>query len=161
MKLIFTFPFTKTILSRFDFELDDITHTFKYIQNEYRFKYPNMIKGSFPLMLCRRCNEVIPVGIDTGAYFSWISKDYMDEHHLEGTEVEAIAYGVHGKEVLKTSMAKSFDLLLDRGFIQLYDVMQGPCSLFPDFTYAAILGNEVFKGRRIRFLNSASMVLFA
>lgn len=148
------------VLSRIDFELDDISHTFKLIDNSYRFKYPNAIKGGFPFMIGRRKNEVIKIGIDTGAFYSWISKDYMKEHQLKGHSVETISYGVHGKEINQTQLLADFDVLLDRGYIKLKDIMQGPCHIYPSFHYDMILGNEIFKGRRIRFLNSASMVLF-
>lgn len=148
------------ILSRIDFELDDIQHCFKVVEQNVRFKYPNAIKGSFPFMLARGRNEVLKLGIDTGAYYSWISKDYMKEHQIQGIPIETISYGVHGKEKNPSQMMPQFDLLLDRGYIQLTEIIQGPCDIFSTFHYDAILGNEIFKGRRIRFLNSVSMVLF-
>lgn len=148
------------VLSRIDFELDDIQHVFRIVENTYRFKYPNAVKGSFPMMLGRRANEVVRLGIDTGSYYSWISKEYMEAHEMESETVETLAYGVHGKEAVVTGQARQFDVLLDRGYIVLKDMIQGPCELFQGFHYDAILGNEIFKGRRIRFLNSASMVLF-
>lgn len=148
------------ILSRIDFELDDIAHQFKVIENTYRFKYPNFIKGSFPFMIGRRQNELVKLGIDTGSYYSWISKDYMETNQMEKMEIETLSYGVHGKEKNASQMALHYDVLLDRGYIVLSELIQGPCQIFSHFKYDAVLGNEIFKGRRIRFLNSASMVLF-
>ena len=148
------------ILSRIDFELVDVSQTFKCIQNEYRFKYPNSIIGSFPLIIGRRQNEVVKIGIDTGAYYGWISKNYLAKHQIEGIEIETLSYGVNGKEKNQTQLVQDFDVLLDRGYIKLNELIQGPCEMFTHFHYDMILGNEIFKGRRIRFINSASMVLF-
>ena len=148
------------ILSRIDFELDDVSHTFKCVKNEYRFKYPNMILGGFPFIIGRRQNELVKIGIDTGAFYGWVSKDYIAQHHFETVEIETLSYGVNGKEKTKTKMIPQIDVLLDHGYIQLTELLQGPCEIYPNFHYDMILGNEIFKGRRIRFINSASMVLF-
>ena len=67
---------------------------------------------------------------------------------------------VDGKEKNQTQLVQDFDVLLDRGYIKLNELIQGPCEMFTHFHYDMILGNEIFKGRRIRFINSASMVLF-
>ena len=84
----------------------------------------------------------------------------MEKHQIEGIHIETLSYGVNGKEKNQTQLVQDFDVLLDHGYIKLKEIMQGPCEIFGHFHYDMILGNEIFNGRRIRFINSASMVLF-
>ena len=67
--------------------------------------------------------------------------------------------GVHGFEKLPMKIVEQLQVTLDRGAITLKDTMSGRCDLFNGFTFDGVFGNEIFKGRRIRLINSKQVVL--
>lgn len=149
------------VLSQMDFELDDIAHTFKGIKNSYRFAHANMIMGSFPLFLVRQRDQSIAVfGFDSGSKTSWIGKDAIQAYHYETDgDIKGMGFGVHGMESLQITIVKDVQYELDRASIQLKRTMTGRCDIFPHFTFDGIFGNEIFRNRRIRLVNSKSIVL--
>ena len=70
-------------------------------------------------------------------------------------------FGVHGLERMDLKIIKQRTLYLDKAEITLKDTMTGRVRLFDDFAFDGVFGNEIFRKRRIRILNSANMVLLA
>lgn len=151
------------ILHQLDFEMDDIAKTFVVLKNRFRIPHPNMIKGGFPCFLTRRIDGGISLfGFDSGSRVSWIGEQAIQQHQLqivhEGT---AMGFGVHGLERLDMKIVKEWILYLDKARITLHHTMSGRVALFDGFVFDGIFGNEIFRGRRIRLINSAGMVLLA
>ena len=151
------------ILSTIDFEMDDIAKQFKVLKNRFRLDHPNMIMGSFPCFLTKTPEGQISIyGFDSGSRISW-----MGEHTIEkfGYKVKeegtTLGFGVHGMEQLDMKILSSIDLYLYKAHIHLQDIGTGRVQLFQNFVFDGVLGNEIFKGRRIRFVNSKEMVLIA
>lgn len=149
------------ILSTLDFEMDDIAKVFKVVKNRFRFPCQNMIAGSFPVFLAQKESGKIAVfGFDSGSKVSWLSKEIIEEEHLQIVcEGNAMGFGVHGLEKLPMQIVDKLSVSLDRGNITLRDTMTGRCDLFPGFHFDGVFGNEIFKGRRIRLVNSRKVVL--
>lgn len=151
------------ILSTIDFELDDIAKQMKVLKNRFRFDHPNMVMGSFPFFIMKTPEDEIGIfGFDSGSRISWLGEHAIDkfQYHIadEGT---TLGFGVHGLEELDVKVLSSVDLYLYKAHIHLKDVGTGRVQLFPEFCFDGVLGNEIFKGRRIRFVNSKAMVLIA
>lgn len=149
------------LLSSLDFELDDISKTFKVLKNIYRFEYQNMVKGEFPtfLVIDQNGRECV-FGFDSGSKISWISKSYIKKAGLHvDHEIEMIGYGVHGKEVMRQDVVKNLVFYIDRAKITFFDIVTGRGDIYPDFMFDGVFGNEIFRNRRIRILNSKEMVL--
>lgn len=150
------------ILSQLDFEIDDIEKKFKVLNNQYRFKEKNMILGGFPLFLCEdKSGKILKMGFDSGAQVSWLGKHYMNTYgskHIR--KATAIGFGVHGKEKIEIEVLDDCQMTLDKGQIELQDVMSGIVDLYHGFQFDGVLGNEIFRNRRIRILNSCERVLF-
>lgn len=149
------------VLSTLDFELDDISHECKVLKNHFRFPNPNMIPGDFPFLLVKdERGKVLTFGFDSGSKRSWFSEDSMKKHGWEEEqEIKALGFGVHGMESMQMKMFKNAIVYVDRAKIQLTHTVSGPVDMFDRFSFDGVFGNEVFKGRRIRFVNSKSMVL--
>ena len=99
-------------------------------------------------------------GIDTGARQGWLGEGYIRRRGLRVlNSMRVVGFGVHGREEFETQIAKSVTLHLDRARITMEGCMSALVDILPDITYDGVLGNEVFAGRRIRFVNSAGMVL--
>lgn len=77
----------------------------------------------------------------------------------EEQEVKGLGFGVHGMESMQMKMFKNVEVYVDRAKIRLTHTISGPVDMFDRFTFDGVFGNEVFKGRRIRFVNSKSMIL--
>lgn len=150
------------ILSGLDFELDDIAHTCKVLKNRFRFLNRNLIAGGFPLLLVRHADKTLLFGFDSGSKRSWLGEAAARQHGWkQRQEVHALGFGVHGMEKLQMKLYDDVTLYLDRAEITLRQAMSGPVQLFDSFTFDGMLGNEIMKGRRIRFVNSRGMVLLA
>lgn len=149
------------VLSQLDFEMDDIAKQFKVVKNKFRFPCRNMIMGSFPVFLCQKKNqEVALFGFDSGSKVSWLSDKFIEKEQLQIIcEGHAMGFGVHGFEKLPMKIVEQLQVTLDRGAITLKDTMSGRCDLFNGFTFDGVFGNEIFKGRRIRLINSKQVVL--
>ena len=151
------------ILHQLDFELDDVAKQFIVLKNRFRIPYPNMLKGSFPCFLVKRADQEISLfGFDSGSRGSWIGDQAIQEHALTVVhEGSAMGFGVHGLERMDLKIIKQWTLYLDKAEITLKDTMTGRVRLFDDFAFDGVFGNEIFRKRRIRILNSANMVLLA
>ena len=149
------------VLSQLDFEMDDIAKQFKVVKNKFRFPCRNMIMGSFPVFLCQKKNQEIALfGFDSGSKVSWLSDQFIEKEQLQIIcEGHAMGFGVHGFEKLPMKIVEQLQVTLDRGAITLKDTMSGRCDLFNGFTFDGVFGNEIFKGRRIRLINSKQVVL--
>lgn len=149
------------LLQHLDFEFDDLDHQFKVLKNIYRFEYKNMVKGPFPTFLVQdqNGNECV-FGFDSGSHHSWLSKQYIQKYDLPvKKEIEMIGYGVHGKEVMKQELVQSASFFLDRAKIEFHMIMSGRGNIYPNYIFDGVLGNEIFKNRRLRIINSKEMVL--
>lgn len=151
------------ILRNLDFEIDDQKKLFKSIKNKFVIEDHNMIAGSFLSVLVKSQNKnTLCFGFDTGAYRSWINEDIIK---IEGYKClqksKQVTYGVHGLETKHQSVIYEALLYLDKAKITLHHPRTGLVQLFSHFSYAGILGNEVFKNRRIRFINSENRILLA
>lgn len=160
-------PFTRMdgiigwdILHQFDFEIDTISHKFKVMKNLYRFPFQNLITGNFPVIIATDQKKQYYFGIDTGATMGWVSTQAISQHGLEvlGT-MQTLGVGVHGLEKMDATFIKKLTLQIDRAQITLTGVMSGRCDMYQGITLDGVFGNEIFAGRRIRFLNSAQVVL--
>ncbi len=151
------------ILHQLDFEMDDIAKQFLVVKNRFRLPYPNMIKGGFPCILAKRPDGGISLfGFDSGSRVSWIGESAVREHALQIVhEGSAMGFGVHGLEKMDLKIVKEWTLFVDKAEITLKDTMTGRVDLFDHFTFDGVFGNEIFKRRRIRIINSAGMVLLA
>lgn len=151
------------ILHQLDFELDDVAKQFIVLKNRFRIPYLNMLKGSFPCFLVKRADQEISLfGFDSGSRVSWIGEQAIQEHALTVVhEGSAMGFGVHGLERMDLKIIKQWTLYLDKAEITLKDTMTGRVRLFDDFAFDGVFGNEIFRKRRIRILNSANMVLLA
>ena len=139
------------VLSQLDFEMDDIAKQFKVVKNKFRF----------PVFLCQKKNQEIALfGFDSGSKVSWLSDKFIEKEQLQIIcEGHAMGFGVHGFEKLPMKIVEQLQVTLDRGAITLKDTMSGRCDLFNGFTFDGVFGNEIFKGRRIRLINSKQVVL--
>ena len=151
------------ILSTLDFEMDDIAKTFQVFKNRFQLSYPNMIKGSFPLFLTKtKKGEIAVYGFDSGSKNSWIGLDAIHKfgYHITD-EITALGMGVHGAEKMEMKIVGEIQLKLYKAQIKLKNTGTGRVALFDGFTFDGVLGNEIFKGRRLRIVNSKQMVLIA
>lgn len=151
------------ILSQLDFELDDINHQFIVLKNRFRFTNPNMIAGGFPCFLTKLADGSISLfGFDSGSKVSWIGENMIrKQKYAIIQEGNAFGFGVHGLEKMKLKIVDNCVLYLDKAEIKLSNTMSGRTNLFDNFSFDGVLGNEIFKGRRMRFVNSCNMVLIA
>ena len=149
------------LLRTLDFELDTIEGKMKVLKNRFILDHPNLIPCSFPTLLLRESDDTVSLfGIDTGAHQGWLGDAYIRRRKLEVMRrTKMVGFGVHGKEEFETQIVKSVTLRLDRARITMCGCMSALVDILPDVTYDGELGNEVFAGRRIRFVNSAAMVL--
>lgn len=149
------------ILSQLDFEIDDVAKVWKVLENRYSFAYPNMVKAIFPLLLVKDAKgNLLKMGLDTGARCGWVNKEKMEQlGYHPSQEVEMYGYGVHGLEEMNIQLINELDLYLDRAHIHLRYIHTGDTNIFANMPLDGILGNEIFRNRRIRFINSKEMVL--
>lgn len=151
------------ILSQFDFEIDDIKKEFIILKNRLKITHPNMIVGGFPCFIVKMDGYSSTLfGFDSGSKTSWIGEQAITTYGLEvKDEGSAMGFGVHGFEKMELKIIKEVICYLDKAKITLKNTMTGRTKLFDNFTFQGVLGNEIFKGRRIRILNSANMILIA
>ncbi len=149
------------ILAGLDFEMDDVAKVFKIVDNRYSFAYPNMVQAIFPLFLVRdRQHQLLKMGFDTGARYSWVNKSAMERlGYPIGKPTAMYGYGVHGLEEMKVQLIQNMDLYLYKAHIHLHQVHTGTTAVFPNMPLDGILGNEIFRNRRIRVINSKETVL--
>ena len=146
---------------QFSVRLLNVDLQMKVQKNRFRLDRPNLIPCSFPTLLLRETDGSVSLfGIDTGARQGWLGEGYIRCRGLQVlNSMRVVGFGVHGREEFETQIAKSVTLHLDRARITMEGCMSALVDILPDITYDGVLGNEVFAGRRIRFVNSAGMVL--
>lgn len=151
------------ILSQFDFELDDVGHRFKVLNNRYRFAHPNMIRTTFPLFLLRdQKANLLTMGFDSGARLSWVNKERMSAlGYALSSDKTALGFGVHGLEEMRVATLLAIRLYLYRAQIHMKHVHTGRTDIFPHVCLDGILGNEIFRNRRMRIVSGMEMVLLA
>lgn len=151
------------ILSQLDFELDDVGKQMKLLKNVYRLPYPNMVKAMFPIFLVKdRSHNLLTLGFDSGARYSWMKEESMKSYGYDlSAEAGVVGLGVHGLEEMKVKMISEMELYLFKAKMRLSHVHTGRTNIFPTVTLDGILGNEIFRNRRIRIINSKQMVLLA
>lgn len=143
------------ILSMLDFEIDGKKKEFRVIETQEDVE-SNMLKASFPLMILRDFrNRHCVVGMDSGARISWLNLNYVKEMNLAIVdEGESLSYGVHGVEKFHFHLIKEARFKLESAFVVLKYAPTGKCDLYPGFEADAVFGNEIFKNRTLRVLNS-------
>ena len=151
------------ILRTLDFELDDISKRFIVLKNRLHISHPNMLRGSFPCFIVTHPDGGTSLyGFDSGSRVSWIGENAITAHNYTITkETNGLGFGVHGMEKMEMKVVEHCKLYLDKARIELFQTMSGRTNLFPGFTFDGVFGNEICKGRRIRLINSAGMVLIA
>lgn len=149
------------ILSCLDFELDDVGKQFKVKHNCYHFCYPNMVRAAFPIFLVKdHKGNLLTLGFDSGARYGWMGETAMKHFGYEmSDETDAMGFGVHGLEEMRIRSVYEMKLYLDRAEIQLRRIHTGRTNIFSGWELDGILGNEIFRNRRIRMINSKEMVL--
>lgn len=149
------------ILSRMNFELDDVEKKFKVVKNRYQFAYPNMVSTMFPIFLTKDENaNLLVMGFDSGARYSWVNPQAMKKFAYPlSREAEMFGYGVHGMETMIIHIVPEMNLYLDRAHIRLRSVHTAETEVFHNVALDGILGNEIFRNRRIRLINHQAMVL--
>lgn len=151
------------ILSQLDFELDDVGKQLKILKNVYRLPYPNMVKAMFPIFLVKDDQgNLMTLGFDSGARYSWMQEQAMRAYgYTLGEEAGVMGFGVHGLEQMSVKLITQMDLYLYKAKLSLRHVHTGRTNIFPNVSLDGILGNEIFRNRRIRIINSKQMVLLA
>lgn len=149
------------ILSKMDFEIDDIACCFKMIKNKYRFDYGNLLVGSFPVLLAKNAEgEILQFGFDSGSRNSWLAKSLIENHALEKRDKKYYGWGVHGFEKMESICLEKFEFNLAKAHVIIRNIDSGRVDMFGKDLLDGVLGNEIFRNRRIRFINSKNIVLF-
>ena len=73
--------------------------------------------------------------------------------------MELYGFGLHGIEEMSIQLIKRLDLYLYKAHIRLNYVHTGETDIFANLPLDGILGNEIFRNRRIRFINSKEKIL--
>lgn len=144
------------ILSKIDFEIDDTNKTFSIIQKEETYYFRNLISTVFPICLVYNENHQIRFyGIDTGAHESWLLEDKTDKERVQR---KAFGLGVHGIETLCFEVVKKSALYMLDYKIVLLETRTGNTEVIENVKLDGIFGNEIFKNKKIQFLNSKGIV---
>ncbi len=149
------------ILQTLDFELDDVKKRFKVLKNIYKFSYENFVPGIFPAFLVENHKKnILAFGFDSGSKRSWINKESASKYgYTHIYNMNAHTFGVHGFEKVELHVYDEIILYLFKAKITINQIMSGNCKIFENIELDGVLGNEIFKGRRIRLINSKGIVL--
>lgn len=148
------------VLSQIDFEMDTKQGLFSMINSEDRFTYCNLIAAVFPVIITydEKRNPAI-FGIDTGAKISWINDKYAIEHGLKVVrEARGFNIGVHGLEKMKIKLIKECIVSFFESKITLSNLRSGQTQVFVNLHLDGIFGNEIFKKKKVQFLNSKGII---
>ena len=148
------------ILSQIDFELDDVNHRFSMLKSDDKFTYCNLIPAMFPIVIVQDENKKPAIfGIDSGAQFSWMHDLYCQKSNLKINKgFQGFNMGVHGIEKAQVQKVEKCRFAFYKNKITMENVRCGQTNVFPDLALDGIFGNEIFKNRRIQFLNSKGIV---
>lgn len=144
------------ILSQIDFELDDINHRFALLKSEDKFTYCNMIPAMFPVVIVKdETKHSAMFGIDSGAQMSWLNEAYCQKRNLKMHKASfGFQMGVHGLEKGAIQKVEKCRFAISKCRYTLENVRCAQTMVFPNLALDGIFGNEIFKNRRIQFLNS-------
>lgn len=149
------------ILRNLDFELDNVSKQIKVLKNKFKFSYQNMVSGMFPIFLVKdEYGNLLKMGFDSGSKRSWFSKESAErlKYPMSGT-IQAMGFGVHGVESMQLALYSKGEFYVFKAHIAIHNIMSGNCNILPDIVVDGVFGNEIFKNRRIRIINSKGMVL--
>lgn len=148
------------ILSQIDFEMDTKKNHFSMIKSAERFTYCNLINAVFPVIIVYSENKQPAIfGIDTGAKVSWINDAYALHNGLKVVrEAKGINVGVHGLEKTNIKLIKECILSFFDSKITLTNLRSGQTQVFVNFHLDGIFGNEIFKNKKVQFLNSKGII---
>lgn len=148
------------ILSQIDFEMNTKNNTFSMIYSEDKFTYCNLIAAVFPVIITydeKRKPAIF--GIDTGAKVSWINDAYAIENGLKVVkETRGFNIGVHGLEKMKIKLIKECVVSFFESKITLSNLRSGQTQVFVNLHLDGIFGNEIFKDKKVQFLNSKGII---
>lgn len=150
------------LLSQLDFEINARLKQFSVLNNHYKINSPNAYVGAFPLILAKdNHGKLIKLGFDSGASYSWFNLNYLKRYDNSQLKPQkALGFGVHGKEMIDIWLLDKLMIHLDKGLITIKEAMSGNTHVVQNVDYDGILGNEIIKGRAIRFINSQNKVIF-
>lgn len=144
------------ILSKFDFEIDDKACTFSVVEEKGCYAYRNLMDASFPICIVYDdLHKSKMFGIDTGAHESWLLELEDDKTRRKG---KSFGVGVHGIETLSFQIVDRLDLYLLDEHLILTNTRTGNTQICVGLKLDGIFGNEIFKGKKIQFLNSKGIV---
>lgn len=148
------------ILSQIDFEMDTKKGLFSLIDTNEYYTYCNLVEALFPVVIVYdEARKPAIFGIDTGAKVSWINDAYALANHLKITrESSGLNFGVHGMERIKIKCIKECIVSFFESRITLSNLRSGETQVFVNLHLDGIFGNEIFKQKRIQFLNSKGIV---
>lgn len=148
------------ILSQLDFEIDTKKKVFSVIESEDMFTYCNLIQALFPVVIVYNENKKPAIfGIDSGAKGSWLSEKYSQDNDLKIIrEIRGMNVGVLGLEAMHVQLIKECSLSLFETNIKLENIRSGQTQVFMNLALDGIFGNEIFKNKKIQFLNSKGIV---
>lgn len=149
------------ILRDYDFEFDTIARQFKVLKNRFKFRYQNMVSGMFPIFLVQdHAGNLLKMGFDSGSRRSWFSQATANRlQYKKNGEIQAIGFGVHGAEKMDLVLYDKVSFSVFKATVTIRNLMSGNCKIMPDISCDGVFGNEIFKNRRIRIINSKGMVL--
>ncbi|MDF9824964.1 hypothetical protein M2475_001417 [Breznakia sp. PF5-3] len=148
------------ILRNFDFEIDDVHSTFSLLRQQEDFFIKNFIPSSFPCVCLLDQNHKPAIfGFDSGAKESWLGENYVNRSNLD-VDIEQKAYGmgVLGMESMDLSIIHTLDLYLYDSKISLQKIMTGRVDMFKNLEIAGVLGNKIFRNKKIQIFPSKQYI---
>lgn len=147
------------VLSLVDFEVDLLNLSVNMVNDIFKERCKNFYRSDYPVVFCMDDKENVRVfGVDTGARKSRISKRLIESNGLVVTkEKESNANGVHGGFSETIAVIKTFQIdILDQR-LSFKKIITGDTHLLNDYEFDGLLGRDIFKNRRMVFLNSAQV----
>ena len=148
------------ILKELDFEMDTKKGIFSIINTQEYFTYCNLVEAQFPVVIVYDESQKPAIfGIDSGAKVSWINDLYALHNELKIVrESKGLNIGVHGFEKVKVKYIKECIVSFFESKITLQNLRSGETQVFMNLHLDGIFGNEIFKQKKIQFLNSKGIV---
>ncbi|OCN04351.1 hypothetical protein A4S06_11475 [Erysipelotrichaceae bacterium MTC7] len=144
------------VLSHLDFELDDVNKTFSLITSTETFPIQNFIPAAFPTLIVMDSNQRASVfGFDSGARESWLGESYIEMSELGIiTNIKPLSMGVHGMERVETKLVDYLQLYLYDTRMVFDKIITGPVNIIENLELSGVLGNRIFKGRKLQIYSS-------
>lgn len=149
------------ILSNFDFEIDTKKGIFSFLKSKKMFTYCNLVHALFPVVIVYDMQSKPALfGIDTGAKVSWLDEGYCKRKRLKVVkQSRGLQIGVLGIEKSKVDIMKENTYQLYKTQIELENTRTGDTQVFMNLKLDGIFGNEIFKGKTLKVLNSKGMLM--